>query len=180
MIEDELLKWQFRRGQPEALARIYEKYLDSMLTLAMGLLNDRTAAEDVVHDVFVSFASLGPGFRLGGRLSGYLATSVVNRVRDRRRRQRRQIVATSRRVEPERRSPEPDRAASFSEQAIKLNAAVAQLPTEQREVLLLRLKADMKFRDIAKLQNTSINTVVGRYRYGLNRLRSTLNGEVEA
>ncbi|MDI6449602.1 hypothetical protein [Anaerobaca lacustris] len=31
--EDELLKWRFRRGSPEALARIYEKYLDSMLTL---------------------------------------------------------------------------------------------------------------------------------------------------
>lgn len=86
IVEDELLKWKFRRGNPEALARIYEKYLDSMLTLAMGLLNDRAAAEDVVHDVFVSFARLGPGFRLRGRLSGYLATSVVNRVRDDRRR----------------------------------------------------------------------------------------------
>jgi len=37
----------------------------------------------------------------------------------------------------------------------------------------------MKFRDIAKLQQVSINTVQGRYRYGLNRLRSTLNGEAE-
>ena len=180
MIEDELLKWKFRRGRPEALARIYEKYLDSMLTLAMGLLNDRPAAEDVVHDVFVSFASLGPGFRLRGRLSGYLATSVVNRVRDRRRRLRRQIASSSRRSEPARESVEPHRAASFAEQAARLNEAVAQLPAEQREVLLLRLKADMKFRDIARLQNTSINTVVGRYRYGLNRLRSTLNGEVDA
>jgi RNA polymerase sigma-70 factor, ECF subfamily len=174
------LKWQFRRGRPEALARIYEKYLDSMLTLAMGLLNDRAAAEDVVHDVFVSFASRGPGFRLHGRLSGYLATSVVNRVRDRRRRQRRQVVASSRRVEPTRKSREPDHMASFTEQAARLNEAMAQLPEEQREVVLLRLKADMKFRDIAKLQQTSINTVVGRYRYGLNRLRNTLNGEVEA
>jgi len=179
MIEDELLKWKFRRGRPEALARIYEKYLDSMLTLAMGLLNDRAAAEDIVHDVFVSFASLGPGFRLRGRLSGYLATSVVNRVRDRRRRLRRQIAASSRRSEPARESVEPHRAASFAEQAAKLNEAVAQLPAEQREVVLLRLKADMKFREIAKLQQVSINTVVGRYRYGLNRLRSTLNGEVE-
>jgi len=180
MIEDELLKWQFRRGRPEALARIYEKYLDPMLTLAMGMLNDRTAAEDVVHDVFVSFAGLGSGFRLRGRLSGYLATSVVNRVRDRRRKQRRQIVATTRRVEPSGQTVEPDYAASFNEQAVKLNDAVAQLPEEQREVLMLRLKADMKFRDIAKLQDVSINTVVGRYRYGLNRLRSTLNGEVES
>jgi len=179
MIEDELLKLRLKLGRADGLRRIYEKYLDSMLTLAMGLLNDRAAAEDIVHDVFVSFASLGPGFRLRGRLSGYLATSVVNRVRDRRRRLRRQIAASSRRSEPARESVEPHRAASFAEQAAKLNEAVAQLPAEQREVVLLRLKADMKFREIAKLQQVSINTVVGRYRYGLNRLRSTLNGEVE-
>ncbi len=37
----------------------------------------------------------------------------------------------------------------------------------------------MKFRDIAKLQQTSINTVLSRYRYGLERLRSMLDGEVE-
>lgn len=177
--EDELLKWKFRRGSPEALARIYEKHLDSMLTLAMGLLNDRAAAEDVVHDVFVSFARLGPGFRLRGRLSGYLATSVVNRVRDYRRRSRRQVQASGRESRPARESVEPDDVASFTEQAARLNEAVAQLPDEQREVVLLRLKADMRFRDIAKLQQVSINTVQGRYRYGLDRLRSMLNGEVE-
>lgn len=179
MVEDELLKWKFRRGRPEALARIYEKYLDSMLTLAMGLLNDRAAAEDVVHDVFVSFARLGPGFRLRGRLSGYLATSVVNRVRDHRRRLRHRSGAASRPTETAREQAGPDQAASLAEQAVRLNNAIAQLPDEQREVVLLRLKADMKFRDIAKLQQVSINTVQGRYRYGLNRLRSTLNGEVE-
>ena len=90
MLEDERLKWQFRRGSKEALARIYEKYLDLMLTLAMGLLNDKSAAQDVVHDVFVSFAKSACNFRLRGSLSGYLATSVVNRVRDHKRRLRRQ------------------------------------------------------------------------------------------
>lgn len=179
MVEDEWLKWQFRRGRPEALARIYEKYLDSMLTLAMGLLNDRAGAEDVVHDVFVSFARLGPEFRLRGSLGGYLATSVVNRVRDHRRRLRHRVEAASRPTEPVREQAGPDRAASLAEQAVRLNHAIAQLPNEQREVVLLRLKADMRFRDIAKLQHVSINTVQGRYRYGLDRLRSMLNGEVE-
>ena len=56
---------------------------------------------------------------------------------------------------------------------------MADLPDEQREVVLLRLTADMKFRDIAKLQQVSINTVQGRYRYGLDKLRSVLNGEVD-
>jgi hypothetical protein len=60
-VEDELLKWKFRRNSPEAFSRIYEKYLDSMLTLAMGLVNDAGAAEDIVHDVFVGFARSAEG-----------------------------------------------------------------------------------------------------------------------
>ena len=54
MIEDELLKFGLKRGRPEALRRIYEKYLNYMLSVAMAFLNDAHAAEDVVHDVFVS------------------------------------------------------------------------------------------------------------------------------
>lgn len=54
-MEDKLLVFRSRRGSREALARIYEKYKADLLLLAMGLLNDKTAAEDVVHDVFLSF-----------------------------------------------------------------------------------------------------------------------------
>ena len=178
MFEDELLKWKFKRGSDEALTLIYEKYLDSMLTLALGLLNDAAAAEDVVQDVFVSFAQSRHNFRLRGSLSGYLATSVVNRVRDYRRRRQRQTCRDAKcyvSTEP----TGPDQAVILSEQAKLLTEAVADLPDEQREVVLLRLKAGMKFRDIARLQQTSTNTVLSRYRYGLERLRSTLDGEVE-
>ncbi|OHB62865.1 MAG: hypothetical protein A2Y77_00140 [Planctomycetes bacterium RBG_13_62_9] len=178
MFEDQLLKWKFKRGSDEALTLIYEKYLDSMLTLAMGLLHDAGAAEDVVQDVFVAFAQSRRSFQMWGSLSGYLATSVVNRVRDYKRQQRRHAgKETEPRVFTE--PADPEQAVILTEQAVLLNEAVGQLPDEQQEVVLLRLKAGMKFRDIAELQQTSINTVLSRYRYGLERLRSTLDGEVE-
>ena len=56
MLEDELLKLKFKSGNPDALAAIYDKYADYLLTLAMALLNDHTLAEDVLGDVFVRFA----------------------------------------------------------------------------------------------------------------------------
>jgi RNA polymerase sigma-70 factor (ECF subfamily) len=178
MLEDEWLKWKLRHGSPDALARVYEKYVDAMMTLAMGLLNQRAAAEDVVQDVFLSFARSAKDLRASGSLRSYLATSVLNRVRDSRRRRQRQAVGDAGLcVSAE--SPGPERAAILAEETARLNDAVAELPDEQREVVLLRLKANLKFRDIAKLQQTSINTVLGRYRYGLDRLRSLLNGEVE-
>jgi DNA-directed RNA polymerase specialized sigma24 family protein len=48
MIEDEVLKWRFKRGSQEALARIYAKYVYLLLSLAFGLLNDPHEAEDVI------------------------------------------------------------------------------------------------------------------------------------
>jgi RNA polymerase sigma-70 factor (ECF subfamily) len=179
MFEDEVLKWKFKRGSDDALTLIYEKYLEPMLTLAMGLLNDAAAAEDVVQDVFVSFAQSRRNFRVRGSLSGYLATSVVNRVRDHKRRKRRQAAAPIEPMERVREPMGPDQAVILGEQARLLAGALAQLTEEQREVVLLRLKAGMKFRDIAGLQEVSINTVLSRYRYGLEKLRSTLDGEVE-
>jgi RNA polymerase sigma factor (sigma-70 family) len=178
MLEDELLKWKLRRGSREALAQVYEKYVDSMLTLAMGLLNQRAAAEDVVQDVFLSFARSAQHLQARGSLRSYLATSVLNRVRDRHRQARRQAVSPLVPGDPMCSAAGPEQAAILGEETIRLHDAIAELPDEQREVVLLRLKADMKFRDIARLQQTSISTVLGRYRYGLDRLRSRLNGEV--
>jgi RNA polymerase sigma-70 factor (ECF subfamily) len=179
MLEDELLKWKLRRGSKDALARVYEKYVDAMLTLAMGLLNNRAAAEDVVQEVFLSFARSARNLRSQGPLRGYLMTGVLNRVRDCRRRRQRQAARANATGEPVCDTAGPEQAAILIEETARLSQAVTKLPDEQREVVLLRLKAGMKFRDIAKLQQTSTSTVLGRYRYGLDRLRSLLNGEVE-
>ena len=56
---------------------------------------------------------------------------------------------------------------------------MAELPYEQREAVLLHLHVGMTFRAIAQTQAVSINTVQGRYRYGLDRLRTLLNGKLD-
>jgi len=179
MIEDELLKWKFKYGSTDALRRIYEKYLNRLLTIAMALLNDAGAAEDVVHDVFVSFAESADNFRLAGSLKSYLTTCVVNQARDRIRSNRREPTRLDGTETAVTGSERPDQVIMSTERAKRLNGALAKLPAEQRDVIVLRLKGEMKFREIARLQGTSINTIQGRYRYGIDKLRSILNGEVK-
>jgi RNA polymerase sigma factor (sigma-70 family) len=174
MIEDELLKWKLRRGSIEAMSRVYEKYLDSMLTLAMGLLHNADEAQDVVQDVFVSFVRCMGDFRVRGSLRAYLATSVVNRVRDRMRRCRQYAgyLDSHQDLQPE--ADRPDELIVGSEEAQRLSRAMTQLPQDQKEAIVLRLKGGMKFKEIAKLQGVPIQTVQARYRYGLGKLRSML------
>ncbi len=178
MIEDELLKWRFRRGSREALARIYEKYVHLLLSIALGLLNDPQEAEDVVHDVFVAFAQGANGFGLRGSLKAYLATCVVNRARDRARRERARQRLADGYPTTLLGTDEADRSLVYSERCARLSQALAELPYEQREAVVLKIKDGLKLRDIARLQNVSISTVHGRYRYGMDKLRTLLNGEI--
>jgi RNA polymerase sigma factor (sigma-70 family) len=179
MIEDEILKWRFRNGSKEALCRIYEKYLDYLLTLAVCLSNDFNTAQDIVQDVFVRFASSWRNFSQQGNLKSYLTTCVVNQIRDHHRRAKQQPGELKKEALAGCDSDCPDRQIINDEQSQRLNEAVAELPDEQRETVILHLKGGLKFKEIAALQNVSLNTVQGRYRYGIEKLRSILNDEVK-
>ncbi|MHC4371985.1 MAG: sigma factor-like helix-turn-helix DNA-binding protein, partial [Planctomycetota bacterium] len=72
----------------------------------------------------------------------------------------------------------PDKRMIADERSRQVAGAMAQLPYEQREVVALHLNASMKLRHIAGLQNVSVSTVKGRYRYGLQKLRAALNGKL--
>jgi RNA polymerase sigma-70 factor (ECF subfamily) len=179
MIEDRLLIWKLKSGDGAALARIYEKYKNDLLRIASGLSSRRNVAEDVVHDVFASLARSPEQLKLSGNLKAYLAMCVANRVRNSNRAGQRERTTSLDENEPMTADSRPDRWIIRSEELDKLNDAMAQLPYPQREVVILHVQGGMKFRAIAESQNVSINTVQSRYRYGLDKLRSVLDGEVE-
>lgn len=175
MLEDELLKLKFKRGSTDALAAIYDKYADNLLTIATALLNDHALAEDVLHDVFVRFAKSVTRFRLRGSLKAYLAKSVINRSRDYMRKRTHKLAS----LEEAKLQPAPDAGPAsgviLQEQSEQLTDALAQLPDEQREVVVLKVTAGMKFRQIAVLQEISVSAAQARYRYGIDKLRSILH-----
>ena len=178
MVEDKLLIWKLRRGSRDALCRIYEKYRDDLLWIAAGLLNETSAAEDIVHDVFVVFVRSARQFQLTGSLRGYLAKCVANRARNINRSKHQQNINLDE-IEPIASNfKRPEQWIIEDEEFRRLNNAVAKLAYEQKEAVILRIQGKLKFREIAKLQKTSIKTVLSRYHYGLSRLRSILNNEV--
>jgi RNA polymerase sigma-70 factor (ECF subfamily) len=179
MLEDKMLLWKIKHDSNDALCRIYEKYKRDMLSLANALLHDLNTAEDIVHDVFISFVQSADEFKLTGSLKGYLLTCVANLSRDR--------------ICSKKRSPQglndadiqasnygiPSQTVISAEQLHRLRDAIARLPYEQREVVILHLQAGRTFKQIAELRQASVSTIQSRYRYGLEKLRAFLNREVE-
>jgi len=180
MLEDKYLILRFNRGDGSVLHRIYDKYKGDLVTLAAALLLDVSLAEDVVHDVFSAFLSSAQRFRLTGSLKGYLATCVANRARNvNKAAWRRHGMPLDGLPEMTCDAPPPEQAAIFGEQLGRLTEALQQLPYEQREVLLLRSHSGLRFAAIARTQGVSINTVQGRYRYAVDKLRSMLDSEAQ-
>ena len=179
MLEDRRLLWRLRHGDKDALRVIYEKYEGDLRTLAASLLRDTATAEDVVQDVFISLVRTVPKLHLRRTLRAYLATAVANRARDHfRKRSRERLASIEDAGQMAADMDGPVQIVGDAELIQKLRAAVAELPYEQREVVMLRMHSGLKFREIAAHQNTSIKTALSRYQYGLDKLRSMMNGEV--
>ena len=173
-LEEKWLIVRFNRGDVDAVRMIYERTKGDLMALAVSLLRDTAASEDVVHDVFASFLKRG-NFRQPGSLKGYLSTCVANAARN--------LLRANHRhpSDPLEESPAlkaegatPDNDVIADEEQRLLSRAVQNLPYEQREVVMLHLRGGLKFAEIAQSQEVSINTVLGRYRYGLEKIRVEL------
>jgi RNA polymerase sigma-70 factor (ECF subfamily) len=179
MVEDRVLLWRFKNGSEDALCRIYEKYRTQLLKLANALSNNKELAEDIVQDVFVSFAQSAKRQRVGGNLRAYLATSVANRIRNRFRDDRgKQHISLDSADIVASEAKTPQQWIAYSEDMRKVNDALEQIPYEQREVVLLHVHGGMKFKAISQVQKVSINTVQSRYRYAVEKLRAVLKEQI--
>lgn len=177
MQTDKGLLKKCKRGCRDALAEIYRKYKDDLLRLAVALLKDVAAAEDVVHDTFIAFAQQVRTTPVDN-LRGYLLTSVANRAKSHLRSNARKTELLQQSQLHVNKNENSQRWLICSQQMQQFCEVVEQLPFEQREVVLLHLRHGMKFREIALHQNVSQSVVQGRYRYGINKLRSLMASEV--
>ena len=178
MRQDKQLVRRLKNGDKDAVRILYVEHKDFLLTLANALLHDSALAEDAVHDVFVKFTRNIVAFRPTGSLKGYLAICAANEAKTLLRRKKIHAKTSDFATEPQAQMPPcPVEAQEAAEQ---IRYHLAALPDEQRQVVVLRAKAGLTFKDIARIQQTTIPTVQGRYRYGIDKLRVLLNGELES
>ena len=173
MSEDKHLLKLLRHGDSRALRRLYEKYRTDLFIVALSLTHDVHAAEDCLQDVFARLAEGATDMEIRRNLKGYLISFVANRARDRLRRKKRPLdKAEGFGCSAD--AADPVKILIDCEESARLLNTLMKLPYEQREVFVLHVQGEMKFREIAELQNVSIKTAQSRYRYGIEKLQSLL------
>jgi RNA polymerase sigma factor (sigma-70 family) len=103
---------------------------------------------------------------------------VVNRVRDYLRARKRRGQALDEEIPLESDFDPPDERLLSDERSRLVVRALARLPQEQREVNALHVNGQLKLQEVAKFQDVPFTTVRGRYRHGMERLRSILDGRL--
>jgi RNA polymerase sigma-70 factor (ECF subfamily) len=147
--------------------RLYEDKAGQLVLYARALGLSFSEAEDVVQETFTALLELA---EVPEQPEHYAFRTVRNRALNYRRSLWRRLA---REVESLRwfEKSEGETAEEF-----EAMHCLAKLPPEQREVIVLKIWSECTFEQIAELMEISPNTVAGRYRYGMEKLRNCLKG----
>lgn len=156
-----------------AVSALYEIHAVGLIRLAVVMLGDRPAAEDVVHDSFCGLYRRWEYLADPGNGLGYLRSSILNGCRSElRRRIRNQRRAARQPALPDSASAEAD--VLIGEEHREVLAALRRLPPRQREALVLRFYLDLAEPDIAAAMRITPGTVKSTTSRGLSALARLL------
>lgn len=171
----------FQEGDSSALETLILRHKDRLYTSILFLVKDRYLAEDIFQDAFIKiidtlragrYADEGKFLPWAMRIAHNLCVDHFRKVK------RTPTIKTGE-------DQDLFEVLNFSEESMedklvrrqnhdRVRNMLDQLPADQREVIILRHYADLSFKEIATLTNCSINTALGRMRYGLINLRKMM------
>lgn len=183
---DEQLMRRFQRGEARAFETLMRRHRTPLHSFLLRHLGDRARAEDLTQETFLRVVKGAAAWAPRAAVRTWLFTIARNLAADEARR-RAFRDADPLDAAPDGEAPRgarlaaegraPDDSAGDALVRPRLEAALAALPAEQREVFLLREHAGLSFPEIAEATGANENTVKSRLRYALLALRDRLAAE---
>jgi RNA polymerase sigma-70 factor, ECF subfamily len=153
------------QGSVAEIELLYRQHGAALLLFALAITGQRNTAQDAVHQVFLKLLERGDLSRAIDK-KAYLFGCVRNTLLSERKRQdRHKPLDDSAWFSP------PDRDYAGEQ---NLRRALAALPDDQRQVVVLHVWGELTFSQIGDLLDVSSNTAASRYRYALTKLRDSL------
>ena len=164
MTDRELIR-RIQSGNREALGSLIERYYDDVYRFCLYLTANETDSCDISQEVFFRFIRHANRYQYKN-LKGYLLITARNLCLRKKEREKRVELPEDMLCEK--------KTLDELETELFINEILQQVPLEQREVILLRIREELKFQEIADMQGCSLSTVKSRYRLGIERLRKEM------
>lgn len=144
---------------------LYRQHGPALLLFAIAMTGERSSAQDVVQQVFVRLLERGLGDVVHAK--AYLYQCVRNAVLN-------SAKVQERNVPLDEDTPWFDVLNRDFTEELSLRRGLQALPSEQRQVVVLRVWCGLTYAETAGLLEISANTVASRYRYALEKLREAM------
>jgi RNA polymerase sigma-70 factor (ECF subfamily) len=172
-------------GDRTAMAELYDRYFDRVYSLVFNQVDrNRDVAEDIVQETFLAALKSAKGFK--GRSSAYtwLCSIAYHKVADHYRRQSRERkrmvsgvdVDTVDVSENPGTQPQPDSLIESAETRQVVNEALAKLPWDYRQVLILKYVEELSVQEISQIMDRSPKSIEGLLTRSRKALQTQLVG----
>ena len=179
-IQDKELISQYLDGELRALEMLVERYRQPLFGLILNLVRNKDDAEDIFQETWFRAIRRMESYKPDSFM-GWLAMIARNLIIDKSRTAKPMVSldveyddGSTPIMKLNSREPDARRKTSAKELGKKINAAIMELPEDQREVFVMRVQAGLPFKEICGIQGTSINTALARMQYALAKLRDIL------
>lgn len=156
-----------KSGDKDAAIRLYQSMKNILLTTAFGVLRERSAAEDIVHDVFLQVLQSDADCDIRNA-KAYMVRMVRNKAIDYARKESRNISVEEYDEMPAREGPQEN---VPTEDFADMEQLLSRLEDKEADAVRLRVIAEMRFRDIAQVMSVSVTTAFRLYRSGISKLQ---------
>lgn len=162
-----------RAGEIRKLGELFERYHKPLYGFFVRLTNQPSVGEDLVQIVFYRILKYRHTYRDEGKFSAWIYHLARKVAADHFRKHATTPIPTdpTNLVEQADADPQPSDQAATTEDVILLRAALARLPLEHREVLVLSRLQHLEHKEIAKLMDCSVGAVKVRAHRALKELR---------
>ena len=177
----------FRDGDVRAFEVLVNRHRKPIYNFVLRFVRDSALAEDLLQETLLRVVKNADSYEQQAKFTTWVYTIARNLCVDNSRRAKhRKAQSLDAPIDPSDEGSRsmldvvPDPSAGTERQAVgrelqtQIQAAVAALPEDQREIFLLREVADLQFNEIAGIVGCSENTVKSRMRYALEKLREAL------
>lgn len=170
---------KYKSGDTAAFEELLYKYKNQIFSYILRMVKNKTVAEDIFQDVWVNTLKYLPRYDERNKFSGFLFKIAHSKTMD--------YLRKDRNFEelPENLPDNSWHDTTLREHPLEkaelynnLNLAIENLPAKQKEILLLRQESDLSFKEIAKMLDCPINTVLSRMHNAVLSLRKIMKKEI--
>lgn len=177
--EDSALMLRYCDGDVAAFEVLYRRHNDAVFRYLLRLCRHRDTAEDIFQDVWGKIVKARDSYRPTAKFTTFLYRVAHNCFIDHIRRNKRHTQTAD--VEPDTQPNPADLPEVETERSLarrRLEAALQELPEEQRDVFLLSEEAGLSLDQIASVTDSNRETAKSRLRYAVNKLRAAIDEPV--